>query len=106
MSAKRKDEQNRWRNKVVAFRMSPEEAQQLDVMVKLANCSKQQYIVSKLLDRTVVVQGNPRIYKALSQTLDKVLEELKLVDTPSNDLLTTIRQLTTVMEGLKGGEMQ
>ena len=30
MSAKNRDEHNRWRNKTVAFRMSPEEAKLLD----------------------------------------------------------------------------
>ncbi|SFL47894.1 hypothetical protein SAMN05216390_13314 [Lachnospiraceae bacterium KH1T2] len=30
MSQKVKDDKNRWRNKSVAFRMSPEEAEELD----------------------------------------------------------------------------
>ena len=33
MSEKRLDAKNRWRNVVVAFRMSPEEAQELNVKV-------------------------------------------------------------------------
>lgn len=35
MSQKNKDEKKRWRNKTVAFRMSPEEAQLLDAFVNL-----------------------------------------------------------------------
>ena len=35
MSVKVKDDKNRWRNKTVAFRLSPEEAADLDNRVKL-----------------------------------------------------------------------
>lgn len=60
MTAKVKDACNRWRSKTVAFRMSPEENKQLDVMVKLSGATKQDYIIKRLLRREVVVQGNPR----------------------------------------------
>ena len=40
MSEKRLDAKNRWRNVVVAFRMSPEEAQELNVKVSLSGLSK------------------------------------------------------------------
>ena len=43
MSEKRLDAKNRWRNVVVAFRMSPEEAQELNVKVSLSGLSKQDY---------------------------------------------------------------
>ena len=36
MSAKNLDRHNRWRSKTVAFRMSPEEADQLDTNVRLS----------------------------------------------------------------------
>ena len=45
MSEKRLDAKNRWRNVVVAFRMSPEEAQELNVKVALSGLSKQDYIM-------------------------------------------------------------
>ena len=35
MSHKNRDERNRWRNKTVAFRVSPEEDKQLETYVKL-----------------------------------------------------------------------
>ncbi|MDY5243439.1 MAG: hypothetical protein SPH20_06725, partial [Eubacterium sp.] len=62
MSAKNRDEHNRWRNKTVAFRMSPEEAKLLDEFVKLSGFNKQDYLISRVLQREVVVQGNPRVY--------------------------------------------
>lgn len=103
MSAKNKDDKNRWRNKTVAFRMSPEEAAQLDVLVKLSGLNKQDYIIRRLLCRDVVVQGNPRVYKALRDQLAAVLEELRSADSGANDeLMDTIRMIASIMKGMKG----
>ena len=46
MSAKCLDQQGRWRNKVVAFRMSPEEDELLETTVRLSGLTKQEYIGS------------------------------------------------------------
>ena len=45
------DQQGRWRNKVVAFRMSPEEDEVLEAKVKLSGLTKQEYIIRRLTDR-------------------------------------------------------
>ena len=42
------DQQGRWRNKVVAFRMSPEEDALLDAKVRLSGLTKQEYIIDML----------------------------------------------------------
>ena len=105
MSAKNRDEHNRWRNKTIGFRMSPEEAAQLDTAVRLSGLTKQDYITKKLLDRNVVVQANPRVYKALRGQLSEVLDELKRIDDrqPVNDeLLETINLIAKILNGLKG----
>ena len=57
------DQQGRWRNKVVAFRMSPEEDEVLEAKVKLSGLTKQEYIIRRLTDREITVVGNPRVYK-------------------------------------------
>ena len=41
MSHKNRDEHNRWRNKTVAFRVSPEEDEQLEIFVKLSGLIRQ-----------------------------------------------------------------
>ena len=51
MSHKNRDERNRWRNKTVAFRVSPEEDKQLETYVKLSGLTKQDYITRRLLGR-------------------------------------------------------
>ena len=44
MSNKNLDNCNRWRNKTVAFRVSPEENEQIDKAVRLSGLTKQDYI--------------------------------------------------------------
>ena len=68
MSAKCLDQQGRWRNKVVAFRMSPEEDELLETAVRLSGLTKQEYIIRRLQEKEVVVTGNPRVYKALNES--------------------------------------
>ena len=105
MSAKNLDSKNRWLCKTIAFRMSPEEAAQLDEVVRLSGLTKQDYITRKLLDREVVVQPSPRVYKALRDRLSEVLDELRSIDDgqPADDrLLETINLIAQILNGLKG----
>lgn len=104
MSAKNLDNHNRWRSRTVAFRVSEEEAQQIDVAVKLSGLTKQEYITTRLLNRDIVVQGNPRVYKALREQFGAVLQELRRIDagnTASNELLDTIQMIARIMDGMK-----
>ena len=105
MSAKNLDTHNRWRNKTVAFRVSPEENKQIDAAVRLSGLTKQDYITRRLLDRAVVVQGNPRVYKALRNQMADIYEELKRLERCSeanDELLYTIQMIAEIMNGLKG----
>lgn len=65
MSENQLDRCGRWRNVIVAFRISKEEGEAIDEAVALSGHSKQDYIISKLLNREVVVEKSPRTYKLL-----------------------------------------
>jgi hypothetical protein len=104
MSRKNRDEHNRWRNKTVAFRVSPEEDEQIEIAVKLTGLTKQDYITRRLLCRDVVVQGNPRVFKALRNQLASVLEQLQRIEAGKgvdDDLLDTIQMIAEIMDGMK-----
>ena len=104
MSAKNMDKHNRWRSRQVAFRLSPEEADLLDTYVKLSGLTKQDYITRRLLNRDIVVQGNPRVYKALRDQLAAVLGELRRMEAGGgvdDELLATIRLITMTLDGMK-----
>ena len=103
MSLKNRDNKNRWR-KTVAFRVSPEEDEQIEAAVRLSGLTKQDYITKRLLCRDVVVQGNPRVYKALRDELAAVLTELRRAGDGANvhgELLDTIRMIAAIMGGMK-----
>ena len=104
MSLKVYDGQGRWRSKTVAFHISPEENADLDIRVRLSGLRKQNYIISRLQCRDVVVHGNPRVYKALRNQLAAVLDELRRIavgEPVSADLLEVIKMITVTMDGLK-----
>ena len=99
------DCKGRWRNKTVAFRVSEEEAKLIDTQVALSGLTKQEYIVRRLQCQDVVVQGNPRVYKALRNQMADIYEELKRLECCSeanDELLYTIQLIAEIMNGLKG----
>ena len=87
MSLKNRDNHNRWRNKTVAFRVSPEEDAQIETFVKLSGLTKQDYITRRLTCKDVVVQGNPRVYKALRDQLAAVLNELRRIEAATSSAM-------------------
>lgn len=106
MSVKTMDKKNRWRSKTVAFRMSPEEALQLDNYAKLSGLSKQDYLINRVLQIDIIVNGNPRTYKMLRNQLFDVLEQLKRLESVSieqSELLELISYITTILDGFSGG---
>lgn len=61
------------------------------------------YYISKLLDRTVVVQGSCKIHRALYDRLTETLEELKRIEAGSGvdpDLLEIIQTITQIVDNL------
>lgn len=104
MSLKNRDEHNRWRNKTVAFRVSPEEDKQIETYVQLSGLTKQAYITRRLTHKDIVVQGNPRVFKALRNQLSDVLAELQRIASGSEvdeDLLDVIEMIAEILGGLK-----
>mgnify|MGYP000282040812 FL=1 len=72
--------------------------------MRLSGLTKQDYITKRLLCRDVVVQGNPRVYKALRDELATVLAELWRIRDRANvdsELLDTIRMIAAIMGGMK-----
>lgn len=104
MSAKNRDNKNRWRNITVGFRVSPEENELINKAVALSGLPKQEYCYRRCLNQDVVVQGNPRIFKALKTELATVLTELKRIEAGNGvdeELLNVIELIAVIMGGLK-----
>ena len=104
MSAKNRDNKNRWRNITVGFRVSPEENELINRAVDLSGLPKQEYCYRRCLNQDVVVQGNPRVYKALRDQLATVLDELRRIEAGegvNDELIDTINLIASIMDGMK-----
>ena len=92
MSDRKLDSKGRWRSRVVAFRVSDEEAELLNRLVDISGLTKQDYLIKRTIDHKVVVKGSIRVFGALKAQLTYVYEELKRLDkvTPKNDELIKV----------------
>ena len=107
MSAKNLDKHNRFRSITVGFRVSPEEQEEINRAVSLSGLTKQEYCYQKCMNRDIVVQPNPKIYKALKVQMEALANELKRFEHANDippELLDTINLIAVTMNGLKGGE--
>lgn len=77
MSKKILDAKGRWRNKVVAFRMSPDEDKILERLVTLSGLSKQEYLINRALQKDIVVKPNPYVHKCISKQLNYFISLLE-----------------------------
>ena len=105
MSAKNLDKHNRFRSITVGFRASPEEQEELNRAVALSGLPKQEYCYRRCMERDVVVQGSPRVYKALKTQMAAILAELQRIaagESVDADLMDTIDLIAVTMYGLKG----
>lgn len=67
---------HRERSVTVAFRMSPAMRDHIDAVIATTGMTKQDYIVSKLLDESVVVHPSTRVYKALREYMRDIHDQL------------------------------
>ena len=100
MSVKNRDPKGHWRCKTVAFRVSPEEGQRLDMQVKTSGMLKQDFIIKRLLNDEITVRPNVRIQKYLAEYLTEMTAELKRLETVSESsyILENIRYLLELID--------
>ena len=78
MSEKSLDKKGRWRCVTVGFRMSPEESAMLNTKVYLSGLTKQDYIISCILEKEIVVRGWTTVKKVDKQSRKK-LQSFKII---------------------------
>ena len=100
MSAKARDGHGRWRYN----RISSEENAELDALVALSGMTKQDYCINRMLQRDVVVTGNPRVHKALKNQMEQLCQEFERlcnVNDVSAEALHVLDYLTKIYNGLE-----
>lgn len=84
MSKKNCDPKGRFRARTIAFRISEEENEILNRKVKLSGKTKQDYIISCVTNKDIVVQGNPYVIRSLHDELVYFIERFEF-DFSSDD---------------------
>lgn len=99
------DKKNRWRNVVVAFRVSPEESEEIDKRVKLLGYrTKQEYLIQSVLNQEVVATGNPLMMVQFRKQLRNIEEQLIGIYNASEideELFTPIRTMLEILEAFQ-----
>lgn len=102
MTARNNDLQGRYRNKIISFRASSEEAKLIDEMVKLSGINKQDYLIQATTNNTIVVSSNPYLYRQLRDKLVSFTEEFKQLEKISELSLDELEILERMLEVIKG----
>lgn len=105
MSEKSMDKKNRWRSETIAFRISPEENEELELRVKLSGFrTRQEYIIQSVLCQRIVAQGNPLMLVQFRKQLFHIEQELMRLEKISDmnpELMMPIRTMLEILEGFQ-----
>lgn len=109
MSAKNLDTKGRFRNKTIAFRVSPAEKKEIDERVKLCGYqNKQDYVLDCVLHQRILAVGNPLMLTKIRQHLTLIYDELLRVNDTSeldDECLTPIKTMLEILESFKDNDM-
>lgn len=95
---------NRVRSKTIAFRITPELNEQINLIVAASGMTKQDYITSKLLDLEVTIVPSTYTYAALRNEMREVCRQLNRIRSgcePSERLLGLCERLSDLFLGLR-----
>jgi uncharacterized protein (DUF1778 family) len=104
MPAKNRDSYNRWRSITIAFRVSPEENEQINTMARISGTSKQEYLTANMLRHKITVIRNPKVHKALKEEMKLILERLIQIKDSSeldSEFLQVIMTAMAIYDGMK-----
>ena len=104
----KKENYNRYRSVNVGFRVTPEEAEEIQRAALLSGMKKQDYILKRLRNQDIVVVPNSRLYKIVVEQTEYLATELKKLvksgKTIDPELKRSIELLTATLNGLKGND--
>jgi len=105
MSAKNRDEHDRFRNITVGFRVSPEENKQINEVVAVSGLPKQEYCYRRCMNRELIIQPSSRVFKGLKTVMEELTDELKRVSDAAeltDENYDSLRLIVTALTDLKG----
>lgn len=93
----------------VGFRVSRELNEEIDRLVAISGMTKQDYIVSRVLEKDIQVKPSPYLYKVLVGEMREVCKQLERIrrgDNPSERLLDTCDLLGNIMASISGDPVE
>ena len=106
MSEKKYDNYNRYRSKKVCFRVSPEEAEDINVRVALSGLTKQDYILKCLQQEEIRVVCGRKVAREMEMYLEAILEELQFMEEGCVSEEKILLPLQRVLEILSAEEVE
>ena len=97
MSERNNDRSGRFRNRFIGLRASDEEAALIAHMAQISGMCKQDYILSRALERTVVVEPSVKVEKALRKRLEALCDELSRIEDAGQMTQELQEELATVL---------
>ena len=105
MSAKNNDAKGRWRNVTVAFWVSQEENEEINMRAKLSGFqTKQEFIVQSLLYTKIRAVGNPLMMLSFRKYLQEIIAQLKRIETGGEideEVFVPIRTMLDILDGFE-----
>lgn len=100
MSHKNLDKKGRLRSVIVSFRVSAEESEMINNLVKISGMTKQDYIIDRLSNRDFSITPNPRVFIGLKLLLENVLMKFEKSKNPTDDILDTINIVANLLNNV------
>lgn len=104
---KKRNEQNRLRNIIINFRVSPKEKAVIDARIITSGMKKQDYYRQSCLFQKVLVKGNIRSFDAIRRSLrdiSKTVNRNPDLSKLSTEQQESLKMILQILEYLFGGE--
>lgn len=95
---------DRYRSKIVNFRMTIEEAEELNAKVALSGLPKQKYLADCVLNHKVRIVCGKKAVRAMQMYLEAILEELQFLEENQNVDESLIKRLEVIISWIESSD--
>ena len=102
---KKKDEKARRRNRIMNFRVSPEEESLIRKRIELSGLSMSQFFIQSCLYQKILVKGNIKTFDAIRKEMKEIafrLREMTGSNEPDHYTTESLRMILEILDGFYG----
>lgn len=105
MIKKKKDESKRFRNRIVNFRVSPEEKKILDERIRLSGLTRQDYFLQSMFYQQIVTYGSVKVFTEMKEQFDQIFHRLEQMGEAGRIDENSLEALRMIAEIIKGVDL-